>query len=84
MCYFVGYPIKCFGYLFYKPSRNKVFVDKRAVFQERDLISKRASRSHIDLDKTQESTNKEPKVGHRIQFGIERAIKETDIFPFFL
>ena len=61
-----------------------MYVAQRAVFQERELISKSASRSHIDLDKIQESTNKEPKVGHSIQFGIERAIKETDIFPFFL
>ena len=61
-----------------------MYVAQRAVFQERELISKRASGSHIDLDKIQESTNEEPKVGHSIQFGIERAIKETDIFPFFL
>ena len=61
-----------------------MYVAQRAVFQERDLNSKRDSGSHIDLDKIQESTNEEPKVGHIIQFGIERVIKETDIFPFFL
>ena len=61
-----------------------MYVAQRAVFQEREPISKRASGRHIDLDKIQESTNEEPKVGHSIQFGIERAIKETDIFPFFL
>ena len=45
------------------------------------MISKRASRSRIDLDKIQESTNKEPKVGRNIQFEVERAIGETEISP---
>ena len=58
-----------------------MYVARRVVFQERELISKRASGSHIDLDKIQDSTNKEPKVGHSIQFDIERAIEETDISP---
>jgi len=39
-CYFVGYAADSFGYLFYKPSENKVFVARRAVFRERELIFK--------------------------------------------
>ena len=49
-CYFIGYPQKSFGYLFYKPSENKVFVARRGFFLERDLISKEDSGSHIDLE----------------------------------
>lgn len=59
-CYFVGYPRKSFGYLFYKPSENKVFIAQRGLFLEIYLISKGASGSKIDLGEIQESTDEEP------------------------
>ncbi|KAJ9538706.1 hypothetical protein OSB04_031439 [Centaurea solstitialis] len=62
-CYFVGYPTNSFGYLFYKPSENKVFVARRAWFRERELMSKETSGSRIDLEEIQESTNMETDVG---------------------
>ncbi|KAI3759257.1 hypothetical protein L6452_06939 [Arctium lappa] len=62
-CYFVGYPTRSFGYLFYKPSENKVFVARRALFLERELISKEVSGSRIDLEELQESTNMESDIG---------------------
>ncbi|GKE03803.1 putative RNA-directed DNA polymerase [Tanacetum coccineum] len=48
-CLFVGYPKESFGYLFYKPKNNVVFVARRGVFLEREMISKEDSRSKIDL-----------------------------------
>lgn len=66
MFYLVGHPNKHFGQLFYKPFENKMFVDRGVVFQEKLLIFKRVSGSHTDFYKIQESTNKEPKVGHNI------------------
>ncbi|KAJ9539218.1 LOW QUALITY PROTEIN: hypothetical protein OSB04_031951 [Centaurea solstitialis] len=53
----IGYPYKSFGYIFYKPSENKVFVARRGVFLERELISKVNSRSNIDFEEIQETTN---------------------------
>nr|GEY31549.1 retrotransposon protein, putative, Ty1-copia subclass [Tanacetum cinerariifolium] len=40
-CLFVGFPEESFGYLFYKPKDNVVFVAQRGVFLEREMISKR-------------------------------------------
>ena len=39
-CIFIGYPQKSFGYLFYRPCYNMVFVARKGVFRERVLISK--------------------------------------------
>ena len=89
-CYFVGYPTDSFGYLFYKPSENKVFVARRAVFLERELMSKEASGSRIDLEEIQESTNMESDVGTSSQQQVvepmivepqQRVIEESDIQP---
>ena len=35
-CIFIGYPQQSFGYLFYRPSENVVFVARRAFFRERE------------------------------------------------
>ena len=35
-CYFIGYPKQSFGYLFYRPGENVVFVARRGVFRERE------------------------------------------------
>ena len=58
-CLFVGYPTDSFGYLFYNPTENKVFVSRRGVFLEKDLISKGISGSRIDLEEIQDSTDME-------------------------
>nr|GEU36113.1 retrotransposon protein, putative, Ty1-copia subclass [Tanacetum cinerariifolium] len=50
-CLFVGYPEESFGYLFYKPKYNMVFVARRGVFLEREMISKEDSGSKIDIEK---------------------------------
>ncbi|GJV48604.1 putative mitochondrial protein, partial [Tanacetum coccineum] len=49
-----------FGYLFYKPKDNVVFVARRGVFFEREVISKKDSGSKIDLEEIQESADEEP------------------------
>ncbi|KAJ9556961.1 LOW QUALITY PROTEIN: hypothetical protein OSB04_011575 [Centaurea solstitialis] len=89
-CYFVGYPTNSFGYLFYKPSENKVFVARRAWFLERELISKETSGSQIDIEEIQESTSMETDVGTSSQQQVveptvvepqQRVTKESDIQP---
>ncbi|GJZ58304.1 retrotransposon protein, putative, ty1-copia subclass [Tanacetum coccineum] len=57
---FKSYPEESFGYLFYKPKDNVVFVARRGVFLEREMISKENSGSKIDLEEIQESADEEP------------------------
>ncbi|KAJ9546873.1 hypothetical protein OSB04_019416 [Centaurea solstitialis] len=89
-CYFVGYPTNSFGYLFYKPSENKVFVARMAWFLEKELISKETSGSQIDLEEIQESTSMETDVGTSSQQQVvepivvepqQRVTEESDIQP---
>ncbi|KAJ9535962.1 hypothetical protein OSB04_un000872 [Centaurea solstitialis] len=80
-CLFVGYPYKSFGYIFYKPSENKVFVARRGFFLERELISKEDSGSNIDLEEVQETTNDEPIVDTSPQHEVESPVEETNITP---
>nr|GEX34465.1 integrase, catalytic region, zinc finger, CCHC-type, peptidase aspartic, catalytic [Tanacetum cinerariifolium] len=56
-----------FGYLFYKPKDNMVFVARRGLLLEREMISKEDSGSKIDLEEIQESTDEEPKVNTNTQ-----------------
>ena len=48
-CLFIGYPKETKGYYFYNASENKVFVARNSVFLEREFISKRTSRSTVQL-----------------------------------
>ncbi|GJS47983.1 RNA-directed DNA polymerase, eukaryota [Tanacetum coccineum] len=66
-CLFIGYPEESFGYLFYKPSDNVVFVAQRGVFLEREMISKEDNESKIDLEEIQESVDEEPIVNTNTQ-----------------
>ncbi|GJV88024.1 retrotransposon protein, putative, ty1-copia subclass [Tanacetum coccineum] len=59
-CLFVGYPEESFGYLFYKPKDNVVFVARGGVFLEIEMISKEDSGSKIYLEEIQESADEEP------------------------
>ena len=56
-CIFIGYPQKSFGYLFYRPNDNVVFVARRGVFQERELRSLGDSGRQIDLEEIQEPSD---------------------------
>ena len=58
--HFVGYQKKSFGYLLYKPPKNKVFVARRGFFFERELMSDKASGSPVDLEEIQDSNEDVP------------------------
>ena len=53
-CLFVRYPKETKGYYFFNPSENKVFVARKAVFLEREFISKKNSGSKIQLEEIQD------------------------------
>ncbi|GKF45511.1 retrotransposon protein, putative, ty1-copia subclass, partial [Tanacetum coccineum] len=50
-----------------RPKDNVVFVARRGTFLEREMISKEDSRSKIDLEEIQESTDEEPIVNTNTQ-----------------
>ncbi|GJW73480.1 retrotransposon protein, putative, ty1-copia subclass [Tanacetum coccineum] len=77
---FVGYPKESFGYLFYKPKDNVVFVARRGVFLERDIISKEDSGSKIDLEEIKESVNEEPIVNTDSQQEVVTPVEPNDGF----
>ena len=52
-CLFVVYPKETKGYYFYNPSENKVFVARKAVFLEKEFVSKKNSGGKIQLEKVQ-------------------------------
>ena len=56
-----------------------MFFTQRIVFEEMELVSKRVSGSHTNLDEIQETTNKEPNDGPSVHFEIEGDIKGTNI-----
>ncbi|GJY29854.1 putative RNA-directed DNA polymerase [Tanacetum coccineum] len=78
-CLFVGYPKESFGYLFYKPKDNVVFVARRGVFLEREMISKEDSGSKIDLEEIQESADEEPIVNTDTQQEVVTPVEPDDI-----
>ncbi|GKB46369.1 retrotransposon protein, putative, ty1-copia subclass, partial [Tanacetum coccineum] len=78
-CLFFGYPEELFGYLFYKPKDNVVFVAQRGVFLEREMISKEDSGSKIDLEEIQESADEEPIVNTNTQQEVVTLVKPDDI-----
>ena len=82
-CFFVGYPANSFGYIFYDPSENKVFVSRRGVFLEKELISKSNSGSRVDLEEIQDSTDMETDIGTDSLQEVDapEIERETDILP---
>ena len=59
-CILIGYPHKSFGYTFYKPSENVVFVVQRGVFRERELIFKMTVGVKLTLKRFRSQPVKEP------------------------
>ncbi|GJY47006.1 putative RNA-directed DNA polymerase [Tanacetum coccineum] len=78
-CLFVGYQEEIFGYLFYKPTDNVVFVAQRGVFLVREIISKEDSRSKIDFEEIQESADEEPIVNTDTQQEVVTPISESTL-----
>ncbi|KAI3780137.1 hypothetical protein L2E82_10077 [Cichorium intybus] len=78
-CFFIGYPKQSFGYLFYRPSEDVVFVARQGFFRERELISKEDSGSTIDLEEIQETPD-QPTLGETShQHKEEVPVGPTDI-----
>ncbi|GJS14586.1 retrotransposon protein, putative, ty1-copia subclass [Tanacetum coccineum] len=78
-CLYISYPEESFGYLFYKPKDDVVFVARRGVFLEREMISKEDSGSKIDLEEIQESADEEPIVNTNTQPEVVIPVKPDDI-----
>ncbi|GJX62116.1 retrotransposon protein, putative, ty1-copia subclass [Tanacetum coccineum] len=78
-CLFIGYLEESFGYLFYKPKDNVVFVARRGVFLEREMISKEDSESKIDFEEIQESTDEEPIINTDTQQEVVTHVEPDDI-----
>ncbi|GJR03309.1 retrotransposon protein, putative, ty1-copia subclass [Tanacetum coccineum] len=78
-CLFVGYPEESFGYLFYRPKDNVVFVARRGTFLEREMISKEDSGSKIDLEEIQETSSRVSKPSQDPQFYYGFHIEEDKI-----
>ncbi|GJW09716.1 hypothetical protein Tco_1575543 [Tanacetum coccineum] len=78
-CLFIGYPEESFGYVFYKPTDNVVFVARRRVFIEREMISKKDSGSKIGLEKIQEFVDEEPIVNIDTQQEVVTHVEPDDI-----
>ena len=57
----MGYPKESFGYYFYNPNEQKVFVSIHATFLEREFILEIASGSQIELDEVCEPQSKKEK-----------------------
>nr|GEV65250.1 hypothetical protein [Tanacetum cinerariifolium] len=78
-CLFVGYQKESFRYLFYKPKDNVLFVARRGVFLEREMISKEDSGSKIDLEEIHESADEEPIVNTDTQQEAVTPVEPDDI-----
>ena len=78
-CHFIGYPEESFGYLFYRPKDNVVFVARRGTFLEREMISKEDSESKIDLEEIQGSADEEPIVNTDTQQEVVTPVEPDDI-----
>ncbi|GKA60685.1 putative RNA-directed DNA polymerase, partial [Tanacetum coccineum] len=76
---FISYLKEPFGYLFYKPKDNVVFVARRGVFLEREMISKEDSGSKIDLEEIQETSSRVSKPSQDPQFYYGFHIEEDKI-----
>ncbi|CAN6552325.1 unnamed protein product [Malus baccata var. baccata] len=61
-CYFVGYPKQTYGYEFYHPDDQKVFVARNAIFMEDEFVLNRTSK--IELKEINE-INDEPQTNTR-------------------
>ena len=76
-CYFVGYPKESFGYYFYNPNEQKVFVSKHATFIEREFILEMASVSQIELDEVCEPQSRKEKEVEQELIPHDDAVKLT-------
>ena len=62
VCYFIGYPKGTFGWYFYDPREQKVFVSTNAIFLEDDYIINHKLKVRIDLRETRREPSGPPAV----------------------
>lgn len=67
--------------MFYKPTKNKIFVSNRVVFHERGLISHGTSGSLIEFGEIKDPTNEEPEVSSRPQQEVEQPVEKSNVLP---
>ena len=67
VCYFIGYPKGTFGWYFYDPREQKVFVSTNAIFLEDDYIMNHKPKGRIDLRKTRREPSDPPIVKNNVR-----------------
>ena len=67
VCYFIGYPKGTFGWYFYDPREQKVFVSTNAIFLEDDYIMNHKPRGRIDLKETGREPSDPPTVENNVR-----------------
>ena len=78
-CRFVGYPKETYGYYFYQPSDQRVFVAKRAVFLEEEYILQGNSGSKVDLEEVLEPQTAEMTSEESIQQDIQTVRRSSRV-----
>ena len=62
VCYFIGYPKGTYGWYFYDPREQKVFVSTIAIFLEDDFIMNYKSKGRIVLEEVMGEPSNSPAV----------------------
>ena len=67
VCYFVGYPKGTYGWYFYDPREQKVFVSANAIFLEDDYIMNRKPKGRIALEEVMGESSDSPAVNSNME-----------------
>ena len=67
VCYFTGYPKGTFGWYFYYPGEQKVFVSANAIFLEDNYIMNHKPKGRIDLRETGREPSDPPAVENNMR-----------------
>ena len=67
VCYVIGYPKGTFGWYFYDPREQKVFVSTNAIFLEDDYIMNHKPKGRIDLRETGGEPSDPPTVENNVR-----------------
>ena len=67
VCYFIGYPKGTFGWYFFDPREEKVFVSTNVVFLEDDYIMNHKPKGMIDLRETRGDPSDPPAVENNVR-----------------
>ena len=67
VCYFIGYLKGTFGWYFYNPREQKVFVSTNAIFLDDDIIMNHKPKGRIDLRETKGEPSDLPVVENNVR-----------------